>query len=79
MHCVSNHAKWVINIDDRLTTETGKEFVFTKFHLRAWRDNEIMPPILAGIDHDSKARERTLRILSLFQEKDCCMSQSLEK
>jgi hypothetical protein len=29
-----------------------------------------MPSILAWIDHDSKARERTLRILSLFQEKE---------
>ena len=28
-----------------------------------------MPSSLAWIDHDSKARERTLRILSLFQEK----------
>jgi hypothetical protein len=29
-----------------------------------------MPSVLAWIDHDSKARERTLRILSLFQEKE---------
>ena len=29
-----------------------------------------MPSTLAWIDHDSKARERTLRILSLFQEKE---------
>lgn len=29
-----------------------------------------MPSQLAWIDHDSKARERTLRILSLFQEKE---------
>lgn len=29
-----------------------------------------MPSILAWIDHDSKARERALRILSLFQEKE---------
>jgi len=29
-----------------------------------------MPSFLAWIDHDSKARERTLRILSLFQEKE---------
>ena len=29
-----------------------------------------MPAVLAWIDHDSKARERTLRILSLFQEKE---------
>lgn len=29
-----------------------------------------MPSLLAWIDHDSKARERTLRILSLFQEKE---------
>ncbi|MCJ8501353.1 DUF6361 family protein [Desulfatitalea alkaliphila] len=29
-----------------------------------------MPSILAWIDHDAKARERTLRILSLFQEKE---------
>ena len=29
-----------------------------------------MPSALAWIDHDSKARERTLRILSLFQEKE---------
>ncbi len=29
-----------------------------------------MPSRLAWIDHDSKARERTLRILSLFQEKE---------
>src|SRR5690606_26134468 len=29
-----------------------------------------MPSILAWIDHDSAARERTLRILSLFQEKE---------
>ena len=29
-----------------------------------------MSSVLAWIDHDSKARERTLRILSLFQEKE---------
>lgn len=29
-----------------------------------------MPSVLAWIDHDSRARERTLRILSLFQEKE---------
>ncbi len=29
-----------------------------------------MLSFLAWIDHDSKARERTLRILSLFQEKE---------
>lgn len=29
-----------------------------------------MPSLLAWVDHDSKARERTLRILSLFQEKE---------
>lgn len=29
-----------------------------------------MPSVLTWIDHDSKARERTLRILSLFQEKE---------
>lgn len=29
-----------------------------------------MPSVIAWIDHDSKARERTLRILSLFQEKE---------
>jgi hypothetical protein len=29
-----------------------------------------MPSTLSWIDHDSKARERTLRILSLFQEKE---------
>ena len=29
-----------------------------------------MPAILAWVDHDSKARERTLRILSLFQAKE---------
>lgn len=29
-----------------------------------------MPSVLAWIDHDSKARERTLRIFSLFQEKE---------
>ena len=29
-----------------------------------------MKSVLAWIDHDSKARERTLRILSLFQEKE---------
>ena len=29
-----------------------------------------MPSLLAWIDHDTKARERTLRILSLFQEKE---------
>lgn len=29
-----------------------------------------MSSVLAWIDHDSKARERTLRMLSLFQEKD---------
>jgi len=29
-----------------------------------------MPSVLAWIDHDSKARERTLRILSLFLEKE---------
>ncbi|MDH3348118.1 MAG: DUF6361 family protein [Desulfobulbaceae bacterium] len=29
-----------------------------------------MPSFLSWIDHDSKARERTLRILSLFQEKE---------
>ena len=29
-----------------------------------------MPSVLAWIDHDSKARERTLRILALFQEKE---------
>ena len=29
-----------------------------------------MPSSLAWIDHDTKARERTLRILSLFQEKE---------
>jgi hypothetical protein len=29
-----------------------------------------MPSTLTWIDHDSKARERTLRILSLFQEKE---------
>ncbi len=29
-----------------------------------------MPSMLAWIDHDSKARERSLRILSLFQEKE---------
>ena len=29
-----------------------------------------MPSSLAWIDHDSNARERTLRILSLFQEKE---------
>jgi len=29
-----------------------------------------LPPQLAWIDHDSTARERTLRILSLFQEKE---------
>ncbi len=29
-----------------------------------------MPSVLAWIDHDAAARERTLRILSLFQEKE---------
>ena len=29
-----------------------------------------MPSVLAWIDHDSKARERALRIFSLFQEKE---------
>ena len=29
-----------------------------------------MPSVLAWIDHDPKARERTLRILALFQEKE---------
>jgi hypothetical protein len=29
-----------------------------------------MPSILAWVDHDAKARERTLRILSLFRQKD---------
>lgn len=29
-----------------------------------------MPSILSWVDHDSKARERALRILSLFQEKE---------
>ena len=29
-----------------------------------------MYSVLAWIDHDSQARERTLRILSLFQEKE---------
>jgi hypothetical protein len=29
-----------------------------------------MPSTLAWIDHDTPARERTLRILSLFQERD---------
>jgi hypothetical protein len=31
-----------------------------------------MTSTLAWIDHDEKARERTLRILSLFQEKESC-------
>jgi hypothetical protein len=31
---------------------------------------QVMSSVLAWIDHDSKARERTLRILSLFQEKE---------
>ena len=29
-----------------------------------------MPSTLSWIDHDSKARDKTLRILSLFQEKE---------
>ena len=36
-----------------------------------------MPSVLAWIDHDSKTRERTLRILSIFQEKESNMPETI--
>jgi len=38
-----------------------------------------VPSQLAWIDHDSKARERTLRILALFQEKESQSASQLSK